>query len=479
VWIPERHFNPFGGLYPEPSVLGAALAMITDRVRIRPGSIVLPLNNPVRVAEKWSVVDNLSQGRVDISFARGWNHNDFVLAPENYTDRTQVMFDGIKTVQKLWRGESIYLTNGKQEETKIEIYPSPKQTELPIWITCSGGKERFIEAGAIGANVLTALLFQTIEELGEKITAYRESRAENGHDPNTGQVTIMLHAFVGSEIEFVRNQVKKPFKDYLASSINLWKDKSQELDELAEPEREQILDYAFERYFETAALFGTPTSCLPMINRLKAIGIDEIACLIDFGIDTNTILKNLPNLNQLLQLINQDISSQVNQNEQLNKHKSNKTSQYTENKNKVWIDNNESILRDDNYQLAANMIQKKIVTYLSNSLEVNLDEITTDSNFLELGINSLKALDIVNKLSEDLKFYIDSALIFQYQTAIKLSNYLVETYEIEIVNGLLISNKEPQNPEKSSRKGVVNKFNNSDYLNRNNSTKNRRMSGKL
>jgi len=127
VWIPERHFNPFGGLYPEPSVLGAALAMITDRVRIRPGSIVLPLNNPVRVAEKWSVVDNLSQGRVDISFARGWNHNDFVLAPENYTDRTQVMFDGIKTVQKLWRGESIYLTNGKQEETKIEIYPSPKQ----------------------------------------------------------------------------------------------------------------------------------------------------------------------------------------------------------------------------------------------------------------------------------------------------------------------------------------------------------------
>jgi len=172
----------------------------------------------------------------------------------------------------------------------------------------------------------------------------------------------MLHAFVGSEIEFVRNQVKKPFKDYLASSINLWKDKSQELDELAEPEREQILDYAFERYFETAALFGTPTSCLPMINRLKAIGIDEIACLIDFGIDTNTILKNLPNLNQLLQLINQDISSQVNQNEQLNKHKSNKTSQYTENKNKVWIDNNESILRDDNYQLAANMIQKKIVT---------------------------------------------------------------------------------------------------------------------
>src|ERR1044072_8239679 len=68
VWTPERHFQAFGGLYPNPSVLSAALAMITERVQIRAGSVALPLHHPVRVAEEWSVVDNLSNGRAAISF---------------------------------------------------------------------------------------------------------------------------------------------------------------------------------------------------------------------------------------------------------------------------------------------------------------------------------------------------------------------------------------------------------------------------
>ena len=68
VWTPERHFHEFGGLFPNPSVTGAALAMITDQIQIRAGSLISPLHDPVRVAEDWALVDNLSQGRVAISF---------------------------------------------------------------------------------------------------------------------------------------------------------------------------------------------------------------------------------------------------------------------------------------------------------------------------------------------------------------------------------------------------------------------------
>src|SRR4029453_9616557 len=77
VWTPERHFYEFGGLYPNPSVLGAALAMITERIQIRAGSVVLSLHSPVRVAEEWAVVDNLSNGRVALSFATGWHAHDY------------------------------------------------------------------------------------------------------------------------------------------------------------------------------------------------------------------------------------------------------------------------------------------------------------------------------------------------------------------------------------------------------------------
>jgi natural product biosynthesis luciferase-like monooxygenase protein len=299
VWIPERHFHPFGGLYPNPSVLGSALAMLTERIRIRAGSVVLPLQNPIRVAEEWAVVDNLSKGRVDVAFARGWNPNDFVLAPNHFAKSREIMFEGIETVKKLWQGESISLTNGTGQETAIRIYPLPQQREIPIWITCTGGKERFIETGAMGANVITALLFQPIEELAEKIALYRESRAQHGHDPQTGHVTLMVHTFIGEDMEFVRRQVRQPFTSYLESSVSLWRHGFKNLNGLSEREKEHLLAYAFERYFQTSALMGTPDTCLEMVKQLKAVGVNEIACLIDFGIDADSVLASLYSLKKL------------------------------------------------------------------------------------------------------------------------------------------------------------------------------------
>src|SRR5436853_5458539 len=79
VWTPERHFQDFGGLFPNPSVLAAALSMITKRIQIRAGSVVAPLHHPIRIAEEWSVVDNLSDGRVELSFASGYHPGDFML----------------------------------------------------------------------------------------------------------------------------------------------------------------------------------------------------------------------------------------------------------------------------------------------------------------------------------------------------------------------------------------------------------------
>src|SRR5215467_4725074 len=94
VWLPERHFTAMGSLYPNPAVLHAALARETRRLRLRAGSVVLPLHSPLRIAEEWAVVDNLSGGRVELSFAPGWNPGDFVLAPDHYSRRYEVLYEG-------------------------------------------------------------------------------------------------------------------------------------------------------------------------------------------------------------------------------------------------------------------------------------------------------------------------------------------------------------------------------------------------
>jgi len=318
VWTPERHFHSFGGLYPNPAVTGAAVAAVTKHVQVRAGSIVLPLHHPIRAAECWSMVDNLSHGRAAIAVAAGWQPNDFVLMPQNYADAKSAMFRDLELVKRLWRGETVEFPGATGKPLGVKIHPRPIQKELPTWITTAGNIETYRAAGRIGANVLTHLLGQSVDDLVAKIAAYRQARAENGFDPDAGIVSLMLHTFVGRSAEEVRAVVRDPLKAYLGTSLSLLKqyawafpafkrpqgvdaagDKADEFNTLSAEEQDALLDFAFERYYETSGLFGTPEDCGAMVERLKSIGVDEIACLIDFGVPTATVLESLPRLNEV------------------------------------------------------------------------------------------------------------------------------------------------------------------------------------
>jgi len=302
VWTPERHFAQFGGLYPNPSLMASALATITQNVALRAGSVVLPLNDPLRVAEEWAVVDNLSDGRVGLAFASGWQPNDFVLAPGNYQGRHQFMYDGIEQIRGLWRGIPVARKNGVGEEIQVKCLPRPIQRELPVWITAATSPQTFESAGKIGANVLSHLTGQTPEALAEKIKLYRQSRAEAGH-ATPGRVTVMIHTFISADQDTVMKVAKEPFKRYLAQSIDLLSNLAAQVgidaNRISQSDMETLLEHAFHRYHRTSALLGTPESALEFAAKLKSIGVDEIACLVDFGIDTETVLENLPYLNEL------------------------------------------------------------------------------------------------------------------------------------------------------------------------------------
>ncbi len=321
IWTPERHFHAFGGLYPNPSVTSAAIAAITTNLQIRAGSVVLPLHDPIRVAEEWSVVDNLSNGRVGLSFASGWHANDFALAPQNYETRKEFMYKGMETIRRLWRGESITVKNGTGHDIQVSILPRPVQAEPQFWVSAAGSTATFESAGAMGANMLTNMLGQSVADLKERIAAYRAARRKAGHAGN-GHVSLMLHTFVGDDIDTVKKLVRDPFMSYLRTSTDLVKQARWEfpafarkgveapradqsgMDDLSPDDENALMAMAFERYFKTHGLFGTPESCTEMVDTLKEIGVDEVACLVDFGVDEDIVLASLDGLNRLRQLSN-------------------------------------------------------------------------------------------------------------------------------------------------------------------------------
>lgn len=321
VWTPERHFHAFGGPYPNPAVTGAAVAAVTRNIGVRAGSCVVPLHHPVRVAEDWAVIDNLTNGRAGLAVASGWHPDDFVLRPENTPPANRdAMFVATEQIRRLWRGEKVEFPT-RDGTFGVVTQPRPVSKELPVWVTIAGNPATWREAGEIGAHVLTHLLGQSIEEVGEKIVIYHEALRKAGHDPAQFKVSLMLHTFVARDREQARRTAEGPMKSYLAAAAGLvkqyaWafpafkKPKGVEnpmdidLRSLTPEETAAILDFAFHRYFEDSGLFGTVEDALARVEQLKRIGVTEVACLIDYGIAPETVMEGLYPLAEVVRRAN-------------------------------------------------------------------------------------------------------------------------------------------------------------------------------
>jgi natural product biosynthesis luciferase-like monooxygenase protein len=291
VWTPERHFHRFGGLFPNPSVTAAAVAAITTRVGVRAGSVVVPLHHPLRIAEEWSVVDNLSHGRAGVSLASGWNRDDFLFNPDGYAERRESTVAVIDTLRALWRGEPY---------DDRHLFPRPVQEQIPLWLTSGGSLDTFRAAGRAGVGVLTNLLTYSLEDLPEKVAAYRAEYAGSGL-PGRGHVTLMMHTYLAADLAEADRQVRQPLQRYLLHSLDL--NVRARLPGVTMPIRDAwspvVVRRAYERYLNSDGLFGSVADGLRTVDRVRAADVDEVACLIDFGIPVDVTLAGLERLDDL------------------------------------------------------------------------------------------------------------------------------------------------------------------------------------
>ncbi|GHC47315.1 hypothetical protein GCM10010507_23580 [Streptomyces cinnamoneus] len=305
VWLPERHFHSFGALFPNPSVLAAALATRTSRIRLHAGSVVLPLHHPIRVAEEWSVVDNLSDGRAGLCVASGWHARDFALAPENFGRHRELMYDRLDTVRALWSGASVGTTSGDGKPVDVALYPRPIQPQPPLFVAVAQNPDSYRAAARNGLGVVTNLMSQSVEQVAENIALYRRTRAEAGLDPDAGRVVVLLHTYLGTDQEQARADARAPFCAYLRSSMALLGQFANSLGLAADLEHtppedlDFLLHRAYEQYCDGRALIGTVDGCAPVVERLLAAGVNEIASFVDFGLGREQVLDGLVRLDEL------------------------------------------------------------------------------------------------------------------------------------------------------------------------------------
>lgn len=320
IWVPERHFHPFGGSYPNPSILAAAVASRVKNIRVCAGSVLAPLHHPLRIAEEWAVVDHISSGGIGLALASGWQKQDFVFNPEGFESRREVTLKRVEQLRELWSGASLAFEGPDGEELKLRSFPAPKSNQLPLWLTAASNPETWLAAARSGCGVLTGLMEQSYSQLAERIVLYRSERERVGLNPDDGRVTLMVHTFIGEDDGHAKEMAKPALSDYLYNHMSLYSlslaaNKSNVVEKITEKDRHELVELGIQRYFEEAALIGGIDKVEKFVTKLSAIGVDEIATLVNFGIPEAEVLAGLERVAILQQRVTSSANCGVQQNE--------------------------------------------------------------------------------------------------------------------------------------------------------------------
>ena len=118
---------------------------------------------------------------------------------------------------------------------------------------------------------------------------------------------MALHTFLATDLEAVRRHAQKPYGAYLKANARLVEKLAAsrgltiDVGSLSDVQLDEAVTFLFEKFLEGRSLLGTPESCARLVEQLAAIGVNEIACLLDFGLAPETILSGLPHLDALRQ----------------------------------------------------------------------------------------------------------------------------------------------------------------------------------
>ena len=175
AWMVEHHFVRHGGLCAGNFAFLAYLAGKTRRIRLGTGATVLPLNDPVRVAEQAATLDQLSKGRFDLGIGRGFLRDEFDIFGVDMRESRERVEDGIELVKRAWTEPVLnFKSRFRPPIENISVLPRIYQTpHPPIWVACSS-PATFIEAGELGLGAL-CFTFGTPSEIAEHVRNYKQA----------------------------------------------------------------------------------------------------------------------------------------------------------------------------------------------------------------------------------------------------------------------------------------------------------------
>ena len=324
MWLGEHHFGPHGiGDLPNPILLGADLAARTSRIRIGQMANIAPWWHPIRLAEDLAILDNMTEGRIEVGFGRGiWPYEGPQFHanadPRKDAENRELFRETIEVVRKIWsdeyfshQGENYSFPADNtvfshpsyppdpawqdgERVTRLRVTPRPYQKpHPPLWMTVSTDRS-VTTAAELG---LKACYWQPPPlRIRQRMELYAETRSKlEGRPFSLGEDQgVMRSTYVASSMEDARRDAEAG----IMSSF-IFNDPFRGRQVFTNPGEELNDDVRLDWDFlePRTLLVGSPDHVAEKIQELREVC--SLDCLlVEFahgGIPQRKILRNLEN----------------------------------------------------------------------------------------------------------------------------------------------------------------------------------------
>ncbi|HZV92698.1 MAG TPA: LLM class flavin-dependent oxidoreductase [Caldimonas sp.] len=293
VWLTEHYFTG-ESVYNDSLLFASALAMRTERVRIGFAVVQTPFHHPVRLATQLALLDNLSNGRIDVGLGKGTVYNEYEFVGHGLTsaDSRERMAETVEILERAWSGEP-FRYDGQFHRVQVPaLRPKPvQQPGPPLWRSVISPAS-FEECGRLGLPILTARL--PVARIRERWALYDKGLQAGGHDEATrdrllGRSALWRNVYVAdsqaqaedelanllvetrAHMMHVREAYNPPDFSPAPETLNPWTDPR-----VAD-------DVAIPYVLETGSLYGTPKRVTEQVAELQEAGVRHLLCQTGFG----------------------------------------------------------------------------------------------------------------------------------------------------------------------------------------------------
>jgi alkanesulfonate monooxygenase SsuD/methylene tetrahydromethanopterin reductase-like flavin-dependent oxidoreductase (luciferase family) len=287
VWMTEHHFDDFGGTVPDPAAFLTAAAARTRRIRLGVAIVVMPLHNPVQVAESYAMVDVLSGGRLEFGVGRGSTAAEFESFGVALAEAAGRLKEGTEIVRQAWSQPAVTFHGQHFAYTGVQALPKPvQQPHPPIWVGASRSDDTYRWAGEQGFHLMVLPNSYTPPVLRQAILTHQDALRAAGHDPGAKHVLGKFHVYVAADAATAAREAEP----YLIANL--------QMNDARNPARagRSGAAYAIATEDEKGTIIaGDPARCIDRLHWwIDTLGLTAVSCTFHFGgMPQEPALKNI------------------------------------------------------------------------------------------------------------------------------------------------------------------------------------------